>query len=225
MKALLSESQTTPQKRAGKTASLRLELQATHQGRGSNKARRSGKFFLLLAASLLLLLGLFRLVWPFHYQKQVVRWSDEHGVDPYLVASVALHESRFRPGIVSEAGAVGLMQLMPDTARWLDARHRDKDPAEVDLRSVDDNIRLGSLYLAELLRLYEEDEVTALAAYNAGPGVVARWSAGRKFLRLEDVAYPETRHYIRKVRAGRRWLKMLYPVLPAGSPKNLKEST
>ena len=214
MKAVLLKPPTSREPGSRKTASLRLPYRPVtkRDDKAGRRRRALALLSLLLAPLLLLLMG--RLLWPFPYQAEVVRWSQRHGVDPYLVASVALHESRFRPHIVSDAGAVGLMQLMPETAQWLVSRQNPQEQKAFDLHSVDDNLELGSLYLSELMQLYAQDEVTALAAYNAGPGVVARWSAGRKFLSLEDVGYPETRHYVRRVRAGRHWLKALYPALP-----------
>lgn len=100
------------------------------------------------------------------------------GVSPALVEAVAWQESRFRPGLVSRAGAIGEMQLMPETARKLG----------VNPWNTEQNYEGGSRYLAQLMRRYRGDLVLSLAAYNAGPGAVDRWHG--------VPPYRETRAYV-----------------------------
>lgn len=100
------------------------------------------------------------------------------GVSPALVDAVAWQESRFRPGLVSPAGAIGEMQLMPATARALGVNPWDSAQ----------NYEGGSRYLAQLMRRYRGDLVLSLAAYNAGPGAVDRWHG--------VPPYRETRAYV-----------------------------
>ncbi|MEE9385601.1 MAG: lytic transglycosylase domain-containing protein [Nannocystaceae bacterium] len=112
-------------------------------------------------------------------QSEVSTASAQYGLDPALINGVIWVESRFQPRAKSPAGARGLMQLMPATARELarqlgDRRARPYDPGF--------NIRAGSFYLSKLLRRYDGDERLALAAYNAGPGNVSRWLAKGKGL-------------------------------------------
>jgi hypothetical protein len=103
------------------------------------------------------------------------------GLPPEFVASVARVESAFRPDAISPAGAIGVMQLMPGTAKELGA-----DP--YDMRQ---NIDAGTRLLRELLLKYDGDVVKALSAYNAGPGAVARYNG--------LPPYEETRRYVNKV--------------------------
>ncbi|MDR7439322.1 MAG: transglycosylase SLT domain-containing protein [Armatimonadota bacterium] len=139
---------------------------------------------------------LWRLAYPRPYWDAVQRVARETGLDPLLVLAVMREESRFDPQAVSPAGAVGLLQLLPATARELDAN--------VDLRKLTDpevNLRLGARYLGEQLRRTGELRL-ALVAYNAGPGA-ARMFAARGIQDpdefVEQIPYAETRTYLRRV--------------------------
>ncbi len=109
-----------------------------------------------------------------------------HGIDPLLLAAVVEAESGFDPRAVSVQGALGLMQLMPDTAALFSASADPLDPAT--------NLELGARYLAALLEQFDGDLALALAAYNAGPGNVQRFAGVPPFV--------ETRGYVRKVLAS-----------------------
>jgi len=120
------------------------------------------------------------------YERQLVELALEHKVSVNLIKAIIATESCFNPDAVSRAGAVGLMQLMPETARWLKAG---------DPRDVDNNLRAGVRYFAQLHRRFGTT-VLALAAYNAGPGNVRRFGGVPPFT--------ETREYIEKVMAKQR---------------------
>ena len=116
----------------------------------------------------------------------ISRESRAHRLDPLLVAAVIEVESGFNPAAVSQAGAVGLMQLMPATASWLSSRQGEQvgDP----LFGIDCNVHLGCAYLARLLREFGSVE-RALVAYNMGPTAARRELGGpRARERLEG--YP-----------------------------------
>ena len=140
-----------------------------------------------------------RLLYPIPFRDTVVEAATKASVDPLLVVTVMREESGFSPTARSRAGAVGLMQLMPGTARWIAGRA--KVPLG-DLQDPDTNIRLGTAYLGYLHRQFGDDVPRILAAYNGGEGNVARWKD------LSE-AFPETRHYVQRglaTYAAYRWL-------------------
>lgn len=135
----------------------------------------------------------------------ILQASQRHEVSPYLVGAVIFTESRFRSEARSEVGAVGLMQLMPETAEEVADRLGMADVTSASLEEPKVNIELGVAYLKELQERFP-DESLALAAYNAGPTVVAQWaSEGRA------VPYAETREFVTSVRYHRDRLSELYP--------------
>jgi soluble lytic murein transglycosylase-like protein len=117
------------------------------------------------------------------FEPIVQEYAARHGLRPGLVRAVIQVESGFDPGATSPKGAMGLMQLMPATARALGVRH-PYDPTE--------NIRGGTTYLRQLLDRYDGDEALALAAYNAGSSAVDRYGG-------QVPPYRETQDYVRKV--------------------------
>ncbi len=140
--------------------------------------------------------ALWVLAYPRAYWAAVEQIARQEALDPFLILAVAREESRFDPRAVSSAGAVGLMQLLPSTARGLDA-----DVGLDDLLDPQVSLRLGARYLAEQLRRFGDLRL-ALVAYNAGPGR-ARTLAARGIrdpdALVERVPYAETRAYLRRV--------------------------
>jgi soluble lytic murein transglycosylase len=156
-----------------------------------------------------------RSAYPLKYETVIARESSAWSVDPYLVAAMIHVESRFDPLAKSSAGAVGLMQVKPSTARQM-ARQRSVE-GKMSAKTLSDpelNIRVGTAYLRYLLDRYGEDESLALAAYNGGLTNADAWAkeAGRVNRPLTDViGFPETASYIRKVRMQRDVYRVLYP--------------
>jgi soluble lytic murein transglycosylase len=155
-----------------------------------------------------------RLVFPYPMRALVEREAAEQGLDPYLVAAVIRQESNFRPGVVSRAGAHGLMQLMPQTAREV-ARRSGVGWDVRYLESAEANLHLGATHLAGLLRQYDGQVVPALAAYNAGGRPVSRWlrypEADDPVRFVERIPYEETRGYVRSVLRNRELYRQIYP--------------
>jgi soluble lytic murein transglycosylase len=153
-----------------------------------------------------------RYIYPLKYQESIVRYSAEHGVDPYLVMSVIKVESNFSPKVVSKQGAIGLMQLMPKTALWAAEKMGVKTIEVEDLENPDLNIRIGTWYLSSLLDEFNNNITLALAAYNGGRGNVAKWiEKGRlEQQKEEEIPFPETRNFVARVKKSYKWYKRLY---------------
>ncbi len=137
--------------------------------------------------------------YPLEYEQLVRANARNRDLDPALVAAVIYAESRFDPNARSSAGAVGLMQLLPDTAEFIARRTGGKDFVVADLRDPEINVRYGTWLLAYLRDYYDGDVRTALAAYHAGPGNVDEWRRTNS-----GIAFPETEAYVREVERVRR---------------------
>ena len=134
-----------------------------------------------------------RLRYPLRYESIVRGHARNYRLDPALLAAVIYQESKFRADAKSDSGAIGLMQLKPETAKGIAIRTGGSRFQTSDLYNPELNIRYGSWYLRHLLDKYG-DERTALAAYNAGQENVDRWRASG-----EGIAFAETRHYVKRV--------------------------
>jgi len=134
-----------------------------------------------------------RIRYPLEYETIVRTHARNYDLQPALLAAVIYQESKFRTDARSSSGAIGLMQLLPDTARGIALRTGGTRFQVDDLYDPDINVRYGCWYLRHLLRKYG-DEKTALAAYNAGQRNVDTW------LRNGDgIRFGETRHYVKRV--------------------------
>jgi soluble lytic murein transglycosylase len=141
-----------------------------------------------------------RLWYPLRYETIVRGHARNYRLDPALLAAVIYQESKFRADVESRSGAIGLMQLLPDTAKGI-AVHTGGSRFRVqDLYTPEINVRYGSWYLRHLLDKYG-DERTALAAYNAGQENVDEWRRDGR-----GIVFHETRHYVDRV----EHLKTLY---------------
>lgn len=139
---------------------------------------------------------------PLAYADLVHAAAAEQGLPLDWVYAVIRQESAFDPGIASHAGAVGLMQLMPPTAREVALKTGFADPEQLNLTDPALNISLGAAYLAEMQRRFDGHPLLASAAYNAGPTAVTRWVPGASIagdLWLTEIPYGETREYVRRV--------------------------
>lgn len=170
--------------------------------------RRSAAIVGILVISLLCA-SLYNLIWnevdrvryPKNFAEYVAEYSAAYGVPEYIIYAVIKTESDFSSNVVSSAGAIGLMQLTPDTFEWISMLMKEKsDPAL--LYDPATNIRYGTYLLSHLYMRYNRWD-TVLAAYNAGMSRVDGWLADPEISdengNLNDIPYPETKKYIKKV--------------------------
>ena len=153
-------------------------------------------------------------IYPQKYTQEVKENCAEFGVDEALAYAVIRTESGFRAEVESAAGAVGLMQLMPETFDWLQLRldGEVKYTAE-SLTSPGINIRYGVYFLSYLLERYGDPD-TACAAYNSGVATVDGWLEDAEYSpdgrTLSTIPYEETERYVSRVREAREWYTKLY---------------
>ena len=151
---------------------------------------------------------------PLRHEDIIRQQAADKGIDAALLAGVIYTESKFRDGQVSSAGALGLMQITPATAKDI-ARKSGGSAFEIgDLASPQVNISYGAYYLRYLLNRFGGDEALALAAYNGGEGNVERWVAeardrGEPF-RVATIPFEETREYVTRVRDAERSYRAEY---------------
>ena len=147
----------------------------------------------------------FSLRYPAYYQPAVSQAARQNGLDEAFVFGLARQESRFVADIMSSAGAVGLMQLMPATARWV-ARQMGNPPNRLPkLEEPGVNAQLGTFYLRHVLERLDALPVLATAAYNAGPGRAQAWRGTAPMegaIYAETIPFNETRDYVKKVLAN-----------------------
>jgi soluble lytic murein transglycosylase len=157
-------------------------------------------------------LAAWRTIFPLPYEAIVRREAARNGIDPMLVAGLMRQESGFQPDVISHAGAVGLMQVLPKTGRLL-ARRLKLRYSQQKLTDPEYNLRLGTLYLSELLKQFGSPEA-ALAAFNAGEDRISAWQAERKYDEtaelVESVPFTETREYIQIVLRNAEVYRMVY---------------
>ncbi|MBO4569760.1 MAG: lytic transglycosylase domain-containing protein [Clostridia bacterium] len=132
---------------------------------------------------------------PTKYSEYVEASSIEFNVNKEIIYSIMKAESGFDKDCVSKAGAVGLMQVMPETADWVKQKLGDDS---FDLTDPKTNIRYGTYYFSYLFNKFN-DLVTALAAYNAGEGNVINWMGENLKLDKSQIRFSETKTYVDKV--------------------------
>lgn len=140
---------------------------------------------------------------PLAYQNQIVNASQQQGIHPGWAYAVARQESAFMPNIRSHAGAMGLMQVMPATARETARRYNIPLSSNNQVLNPDTNIQLGTAYLNQMMDRFGGNRILATAAYNAGPNRVQRWLENAEYLPydiwIETIPFDETRQYVQNV--------------------------
>ena len=147
----------------------------------------------------------YSLRFPMPYKQQVFESAQANELDPSLIYGVMRRESLFDPLARSKVGALGLMQLMPSTARRVAQSLGMKRPRQADILHVENNIHFGAHYLKTVMKRFDNNVALATAAYNAGPRNVRRWLPQENTmpadLWVETVPFGETRKYVQAVLA------------------------
>jgi soluble lytic murein transglycosylase len=154
-----------------------------------------------------------QVLFPVAYWDLIKRYGTANQLDPYLLAALIAQESTFDAGIVSHANAIGLMQIVPSTGRSYARRLRIRHYSTRKLTDATVNMQIGTSYFADLVDRFGGVPY-ALASYNAGPGAVARWVAERPGIAMDefidDIPYPETQNYVRKILGTAEDYRQLY---------------
>lgn len=184
---------------------------------------KNKKIFIFVVVILIIVvfLGLFKnkllkIIYPKTYKEIVSVYSEKYNVDENLIFAVIKAESNFNNDALSNKNAIGLMQIMEDTAKDVATKKLigiDSDNIRNELLKVENNINIGTKYLQILLERYNNKEV-ALAAYNAGIGTVDNWIEKGIIKKdgtdIENIPYKETNNYVRKILRDYKIYQELY---------------
>ena len=189
----------------------------------STPAKGRSRRLLILAAILLVfcIVGAIALThildlrrYSLEYREMITEYSVEYALDPYLVAAVIHCESSGRADAVSKSGAIGLMQIMPETGDWIADKLEIKDFEAEKLNEPEINVRMGCWYLNFLMGRFSSNIVNVLAAYNAGHGNVDKWLEDGGLSedgQLKNIPFEETDAYVEKVLYAYEKYQTLYP--------------
>jgi soluble lytic murein transglycosylase len=147
------------------------------------------------------------------YREQFRAYAIEHGLDEAWVFGLVRQESRFIADARSSAGAMGLMQLMPATARWVAGKLGLKSFRQAVVTDLDTNISLGTYYLRHVLDTLDNHPVLASAGYNAGPGRARAWRPDGSMegaIYSETIPFNETRDYVKKVMSNASYYARIF---------------
>jgi soluble lytic murein transglycosylase len=155
-------------------------------------------------------------LYPIPWEADLRRRARPHGLDPYLVAGLIRQESEYNHRAVSRAGAIGLMQVMPATAREIFKQLGMPGFSTAKLRQPDISLRLGTFHLKQVVSQFNGSVELALAAYNAGAHRAKEWITWGEFDEpaefVETIPFTETRGYVQSVLRNRDMYQRLYDV-------------
>jgi soluble lytic murein transglycosylase len=184
------------------------------------KERRPPRRTTALLAAVVLLCGLWweadnirrTFLNPLLYEAEIKNCAREYELDPWLIAAVIKNESGFKAGVISRRGALGLMQIMPETGGWIAGKLDWPDFEPKLLLEPMINIRLGCWYLQDLRRQFKDREELVIAAYNAGRGQVETWLSEQDWdgADTSGIPFAETREYVRRVLSDKENYRRLY---------------
>jgi soluble lytic murein transglycosylase len=174
----------------------------------------------IAAAARLKLFNDYELLYPRPYEFDVREASRRTGLSREFIYAIIRQESLFRPDAGSSAGALGLMQLLPGTARLVARRNGVRAPTRAQLLEPSVNIALGADYLAGMLQRFDGEPALASAAYNAGPNAARRWLPPAPLdldVWAENIPYNETRAYVQRV----AWHALVFDWLREREPRDV----
>lgn len=154
-----------------------------------------------------------QLMYPIKFQQDIQSSAESFDISPFLIASIIRTESNYNTNTESKQSAVGLMQIMPDTADWIISRAGYSAQMKERMKEADVNIQMGTWYLDWLTNRFEEklhdnpsieDQIAIVAAaYNAGHNKINEWFDNDiwdgQYNSIQEIPYGETRHYIKRV--------------------------
>jgi soluble lytic murein transglycosylase len=154
-----------------------------------------------------------RVLFPLDYWPLIKKYSDAHGLDPYMIAALMAQESTFTADIRSAANAYGLMQIIPGTGRRYARTLGIPRFTAATLTQPETNIRIGTAYFKDLVDRFGGAHY-ALASYNAGENRIARWISERPGVKqdefIDDIPFPETQNYVKKILGTAEDYRRLY---------------
>ncbi len=147
--------------------------------------------------------SVYKLAYPLLYTRQIMTNCQKLNLDMFLILALMKEESFFNKDAVSSSGAMGLMQIMPDTAKHIASVRNIPYTSKQELLDPDFNIMLGCNYFDYVKKLLKNSNLLTVAAYNGGPGSVDFWLKSKNYTDfdefVEDIPYPETKSYVKKV--------------------------
>lgn len=181
--------------------------------RKKNRIKRNLLITIVLIIILYNIGNIGRAFYPIQYKDIIFSEARNNGMDPFLMAAIVKTESNFNNLAVSPKGARGLMQIMPDTGSWVAKQGGIPDYSPARLFEPAYNIRIGGWYLADLNEEFNGNTILVLAAYNGGRGNVKKWISREDWniqsQNLDQIPFPETRQFVRKV----LWYQKVYTYL------------
>lgn len=152
---------------------------------------------------------------PIKYASQIEYFANKYNIPLSTGYSLINVESSFNPSAKSNAGAIGLTQILPSTANYICGKN-GINFSNLNLENPDDNIKVGFMYLQYLLNKFD-DKYTALSAYNAGETVVNSWLKNPEYstdkITLKNIPYIETKNYIKKIKINEKIYKYYYKLM------------
>ena len=159
-------------------------------------------------------------IFPVEYWNLIHKYATDRGLDPFLMTALVAQESTFQADVRSAANAYGLMQIVPDTGRRYAQMLGIRPFRTSRLTDAETNVRIGMAYFSDLFKRFG-NVAPALAAYNAGEHRVVKWLANRpgadrdEF--IDDIPFPETQNYVKRIIGTAEDYRLLYPHLVASS--------